>query len=50
MSFAAKMIQTVQKRKSRDENSVIITSGSLNPPLQQYHRLYVLPDVFCIRK
>ena len=50
MSFAAKVIQTVQKRKSRDENSVIIISGSLNPPLQQYHCLYVLPDIFCIRK
>lgn len=50
MSFAAKMIQTVQKRKSPDENPVVITSGSLNPPLQKYHCLQVLPDIFCFRK
>lgn len=50
MLFAAKMIQTVQKRKSQGENPASVSSGSFNPPFQKYHCLYVLPDIFCIRK
>ena len=50
MSFVAKVIQIVQKRKSQDENPVIFTFGSLSPPLQKHYCLYILPDIFCIRK